>query len=261
MSMLFKDKVVLVTGAGSGIGRAAALAFAAEGARVVVAGRSIETLRTTVRMAEESGNTGMFVQCDVSQAEQVKVMVDTIITSYGKLDCAFNNAGGGAVGTPSALIADCAEADWDREINVNLKGVWLCMKYEIPHLIKQGGGTIVNTASVAGLIVNRPGRAAYASAKHGVIGLTKAAAFEYADAGIRVNAVCPGPIEVPWIEQMLATYPEKREPFMDGCLFGRLGRPEEVARAVVWLCSDAASFVTGIAMPVDGGVVVGGKRG
>lgn len=261
MSKSLKDKIVLVTGGSSGIGRAAALAFAAEGAKVVIASRNTDLLRNTLRAVEEIGGEGIFVQCDVSNAEQVEAMVNTAVETYGGLDCAFNNAGGGAVGTPFALIADCIEADWDREINVNLKGVWLCMKYEIPYLIKQGGGAIVNTASVAGLIVNRPGRAAYASAKHGVIGLTKAAALEYADAGIRVNAVCPGPIEVPWIEELLAAHPEKREHFIDGCLLGRLGRSEEVARAVVWLCSDAASFVTGIAMPVDGGVVVGGKRG
>lgn len=249
---------MLVTGGGSGIGRAAALAFAEKGAKVVVASRSAEHLRDTLRMIEEAGGKGIIVQCDVSSAEQVDAMINTTVTAYGGLDCAFNNAGGGAVGTPSALIADCTEADWDREINVNLKGVWLCMKYEIPQMLKRGGGVIVNTSSVAGLIINRPGRAAYASAKHGVIGLTKAAALEYAKSGIRVNAVCPGPVNVPWIEQLLAAHPEKREPFIDGCLLERLGKPEEVAQAVIWLCSDAASFVTGIAMPVDGGVVVGG---
>src|SRR5512136_408413 len=175
-----ESKVVLVTGGSSGIGKAAALTFAAEGAKVVVASRSVEPLRDTVCAIKQAGGEGTFVQCDVSSAEQVEAMVNTIIATYGRLDYAFNNAGGGAVGTPFALIADCAEADWDREINVNLKGVWLCMKYEIPQMLKQGCGAIVNTASVAGLIVNRPGRAAYASAKHGVIGLTKAAALEYA---------------------------------------------------------------------------------
>ncbi len=254
-----EGKVVLVTGGSSGIGRAAALAFAAEGTRVVVASRSVEPLRDTVCAIEEAGGKGMFVQCDVSSAAQVEAMVNTVVEAYGRLDFAFNNAGGAVVGTPFALTADCTEADWDREINVNLKGVWLCMKYEISQMLKQGGGVVVNTSSVAGLIVNRPGRAAYASAKHGVIGLTKAAALEYGKAGIRVNAVCPGPTTVPWVEQLLAAHPEKKEPFMDGCLLGRLGRPEEVAQAVVWLCSDAASFVTGIAMPVDGGVVVGGR--
>jgi len=258
MSKALKDKVVLVTGGSSGIGKAAALAFAAEGAKVVIASRNTELLRNTLRAVEEAGGEGIFVQCDVSNAKQVEAMINTVVATYGGLDCAFNNAGGGAVGTPFALIADCTEEDWDREINVNLKGVWLCMKYEIPHMVKRGGGTIVNTSSVAGMIVNRPGRAAYASAKHGVIGLTKAAALEYAKSGIRVNAVCPGPISVPWIEQLFAVNPEKREPFKNGCLLDRLGRPEEVAQAVVWLCSDAASFVTGIAMPVDGGVVVGG---
>jgi NAD(P)-dependent dehydrogenase (short-subunit alcohol dehydrogenase family) len=260
LSEFFRDKVVLVTGGSSGIGRAAALAFSAEGAKVAVASRNSELLRDTVSAIEAVGGEGMFVQCDVSSGTQVEAMVTAVVSRFGRLDCAFNNAGGGAVGTPFALIPDCSEADWDREIGVNLKGVWLCMKYEIPQLLKQKGGAIVNTGSVAGLIVNRPGRAAYASAKHGVIGLTKAAALEYAGSGIRVNAVCPGPIEVPWIEQLLAANPEKKEPFMDGCLLGRLGKSEEVARAVVWLCSDAASFVTGIAMPVDGGVVVGGQH-
>ncbi|HVN97104.1 MAG TPA: glucose 1-dehydrogenase [Syntrophorhabdaceae bacterium] len=259
MAKSFEGKVVLVTGGSSGIGKATALAFAAEGAKVVVASRSVVPLRDTVRMIEEAGGTGMFVQCDVSKATEVEAMVKTTVEAYGRLDCAFNNAGGGAVGTPSALIADCAEADWDKEINVNLKGVWLCMKYEIPQMLKQGIGAIVNTSSVAGLIVNRPGRAAYASAKHAVIGLTKAAAVEYAKAGIRVNAVCPGPTTVPWIEKLLDARPEMKEPFMEGCLLRRLGGPEEVAQAVLWLCSNAASFVTGIAMPVDGGVVVGAK--
>jgi NAD(P)-dependent dehydrogenase (short-subunit alcohol dehydrogenase family) len=253
----FEGKVALVTGGGSGIGRATAIAFAKEGAKVVIASRNVELLGETVRMIEEAGGEAMFVQCDVSTSAQVEAMVNRTVETYGQLDYALNNAGGGGGAAPFALTADCKEEDWNREINVNLKGVWLAMKYEIPQMLKQGGGAIVNTSSVAGLIVNHAGRSAYVAAKHGVIGLTKAAALEYAKAGIRVNAVCPGPVLVPWIRNLLAAQPEMKESFLQGCLLERMGKPEEIAEAVIWLCSDAASFVTGHAMAVDGGVLVG----
>jgi NAD(P)-dependent dehydrogenase (short-subunit alcohol dehydrogenase family) len=253
----FEGKVAVVAGGSSGIGRAAALAFAREGAKVVVGSRNVDLLKETVGMIEKAGGEGTFVKCDVTVAAEVEAMINRAVDTYGRLDYALNNAGGGAIGTPRSLIADFTEKDWDREINVNLKGVWLGLKYEIPQMLKNGGGAIVNTSSVAGKIVNRAGRSAYAAAKHGVIGLTKAAALEYAKAGIRVNAVCPGPIEVPWVKNAFSDKPDMREAFVRGCLLGRMGRPEEVAEAVIWLCSDAASFVTGHAMAVDGGVLVG----
>ena len=254
----FEGKVAVVTGGSSGIGRATAIAFAKEGAKVVVASRNIELLRETVRMIEETGGEGIFVKCDVTVSAQVEAMINRTVETYSRLDYALNNAGGGGGVATFALTADFKEEDWDREINVNLKGVWLGMKYEIPQMLKQGGGAIVNTSSVAGLMVNHAGRAAYAAAKHGVIGLTKAAALEYAKANIRVNAVCPGPVLVPWIKDVLVAQPEMKASFLDGCLLERMGKPEEVAEAVIWLCSDAASFVTGHAMAVDGGVLVGG---
>jgi len=253
----FEGKVAVVTGGSSGIGRATALGFAKQGAKVVVASRNVELLRETVRMIEETGGEGTFAKCDVTVAAEVEAMINKAVETYGRLDYALNNAGGGGGAASFALTADCTEEDWDREINVNLKGVWLGMKYEIPQMLKHGGGAIVNTSSVAGLIVNHAGRAAYAAAKHGVLGLTKAAALEYAKAGIRVNSVCPGPVLVPWIKDVLAAQPERKGAFLQGCLLERMGKPEEVAEAVIWLCSDAASFVTGHAMAVDGGVLVG----
>jgi NAD(P)-dependent dehydrogenase (short-subunit alcohol dehydrogenase family) len=251
MTKQFEGKVALVTGAASGIGRASALAFAREGAKTVVADVLVSGGEETVRIIKEAGGDALFVRADVSKAAEVEMLVQKIGETYGRLDYAHNNAGIEGTG---GSTADCTEENWDRTIAINLKGVWLCMKYEVPQMLKQGGGAIVNTASVAGL-VGFPGSAAYCASKGGVIQLTRAAALDYAKAGIRVNAVCPGVIRTPMVERLVSDHPEAEAAFLAMEPIGRLGRPEEIAEAVVWLCSGAASFVTGNVMPVDGGLV------
>jgi NAD(P)-dependent dehydrogenase (short-subunit alcohol dehydrogenase family) len=251
MAELLKGKVALVTGAGSGIGRASARIFAREGAKVVVADIVAEGGEETVGMIKKAGGEAIFVRADVSKAAEVEAMVNQAVEAYGRLDCGFNNAGTeGAI----AQTADYTEENWERVIAINLKGVWLCMKHEIAHMLKQGGGAIVNTASALGLvgIENQP---AYVASKHGVVGLTKTAALEYAKMGIRVNAMCPGAISTPMLDRALGPQPQLAEAVTNMEPVGRLGKPEEIAEAVVWLCSDAASFVTGHAMSVDGGWV------
>ncbi len=245
-------KVALVTGAGSGIGRATALCFAREGARVVVADLVVEGGEETVRLIQQAGGEASFVKVDVTQTAEVEALVQRCVALYGRLDCAHNNAGIEGVMAPTARYP---EDDFDRVIAVNLKGVFLCLKYEIAQLLEQGtGGAIVNTASVAGLI-GVPTIPAYVASKHGVVGLTKSAALAYARRGIRVNAVCPGVIRTPMVDRMVAEYPQAEARLLAEQPINRFGTPEEIAEAVVWLCSDAASLVTGIAMPVDGGYV------
>jgi NAD(P)-dependent dehydrogenase (short-subunit alcohol dehydrogenase family) len=249
MAGLVTGKVALVTGAGSGIGRASALTFAREGAKVIVSDVVVEGGEETVRMIKQAGGEALFVKTDVAKAVEVEALISKAVEAYGRVDCAHNNAG---IGGNAASVADDTEENWERILAINLKGVWLCMKYEIPQMLKQGGGTIVNTASDAGLIGVRRG-GAYVASKHGVVGLTKTAALEYAKAGIRVNAVCPGPIDTPLLRRMTDRRPRVVEQMVAAQPGGRLGQPEEIAEAVVWLCSDAASFVTGLPMPVDGG--------
>jgi NAD(P)-dependent dehydrogenase (short-subunit alcohol dehydrogenase family) len=244
-------KVVVVTGAGSGIGRATARIFSREGAKVVVADVAVEGGEETVRLITAAGREATFVKTDVSHTAEVEALVQKTVATYGRLDCAFNNAGIEGVIQPTA---DYGEEHWDRVLAINLKGVWLCMKYEIQQMLKQGGGAIVNTASVAGLI-GLSGFSAYVAAKHGVNGLTKTAALEYAKAGIRVNAVCPGAIRTPMFERGVRDNPGIEEQIVAMEPIGRMAAPEEVGEAVVWLCSDAASFVTGLPMAVDGGWV------
>src|SRR5438876_6331341 len=244
-------KVALVTGGGSGIGRATALVFAREGAKVVVADIVVTGGEETVRLIKAAGGEAVFIKADVSKAAEVEALVRKTVETYSRLDCAFNNAG---IEGEVAQTSDCTEENWDRTIAINLKGVWLCLKYEIPQMLKQGGGAIVNTASVAGL-VGFQGIPAYVASKHGVAGLTKTAALEYAKAGIRVNAVCPGVIHTPMVERAFRASPQMAEAAIAMEPVGRLGKPEEIAEAVVWLCSDAASFVTGLPMVVDGGLV------
>ena len=248
-------KVALVTGGGSGIGRASALAFAREGAKVVVADVDVEGGEETVRLIEAAGEAALFVRTDVSQAAEVAALVERAVVTYGRLDYALNNAG---IQGDIKQTAECSQENWDRIIATNLTGVWLCMKHEIPHMLKQGSGAIVNTASNFGL-VGSDGMPAYSASKHGVVGLTKTAALEYAKSGIRVNAVCPGPVQTPMIDKILHAQPELAsqiiEAIKDREPVGRMGLPGEIAEAVVWLCSDAASFVTGTAMAVDGGFV------
>ena len=242
-------KIALVTGGASGIGRATALTFAREGAKLIIADMNEDGGQQTVHMITENGGDATFVQVDVTSATEVEAMISKTVETYGRLDCSFNNAG---VGTPSRVpTADYTEEQWDYVLSINLKGVWLCMKYEIPQMLKQGGGVIVNTASVAGL-VGLPTSSAYVASKHGVVGITRTAALEYAKQGIRVNCVCPGYIETPMTERS-RNDPERMALMIAKEPVGRLGKPEEIAEAVVWLCLDAASFVTGHTMTVDGG--------
>jgi NAD(P)-dependent dehydrogenase (short-subunit alcohol dehydrogenase family) len=242
-------KVAIVTGGASGIGRGAALTFAREGARVIVADLDDGGGAATARMIVDSGGAAAFIHTDVSAAADVGAMVERAVATYGRLDCAFNNAG---VNQEHAAAADLDEALWDRTIAINLKGVWLCMKYEIPAMLAGGGGAIVNTASVVGL-TGRRDTPAYVASKHGIIGLTKATALDYGKRGIRVNAVCPGTIRTAMYVQRLGDDPAVDARLAAGTPIGRIGTPEDVAEAVVWLCSDAAAFVTGHCLVVDGG--------
>ncbi|NQV59352.1 MAG: SDR family oxidoreductase [Alphaproteobacteria bacterium] len=253
----FAGRAGLVTGAGSGIGRAAALKFASEGAKVVIADVDMDGSEATKAMIEQIGGEAICVRTDVSQAEEVAAMVEQTVAAYGRLDFAFNNAG---IAGDIVPLIDYSEELWDRVIGINLKGVWLCMKYEIKQMLAQslthgGGGAIVNTASVMGLISSASNPVAYTASKHGVIGITKNAALGYAASGIRVNAVCPGYIVTPLVEGILERHPERKAQIMADHPVGRLGVPEEISEAAVWLCSDAASFVNGTAMTVDGGYV------
>lgn len=246
----FASKVVVVTGGNSGIGRAVATEFARRDAVVVVAARRQESGEKAVAELTASGATACFVQADISRADDVKRLVDHCVSQLGGIDIAVNNAG--VEGTPFVATADYEESVFDEVVGINLKGVWLCMKYQIPAMLARGGGAIVNMSSVAGLIGGRIG-AAYFASKHGVIGLTKAAAYEYADQGIRINAVCPAAIKTEMIEREFSQVEGMEEAVMSRHPMGRIGTPEEVASAVMWLCSEGAGFVTGHSLVVDGG--------
>ncbi len=250
MAGSLQDKVAIVTGVASGIGRAAALVFAREGATVVAADVTADEGEAVVKSIREGGGKATFVRCDISRAADVEALVAAAVRAYGRLDCAFNNAG--IIGK-LARTAEETEENFDRIITIDLKGPWLCMKYEILQMLKQGkGGAIVNTASAAGLVGSH-GMPTYTAAKHGVVGLTRTAALEYAKAGIRINAVCPGIVDTPMTQGIMAQHPRMAQ--ATGIMpLGRNCRPEEIAEAAAWLCSDAASFVTGHAMAVDGGL-------
>lgn len=251
MSGRFSNRVALVTGAASGIGRQSALAFAREGATVAVVDVDEAGAKETVALIEQREGTAKLFRCDVSSAADVQKLVRDVVAEFGRLDFAHNNAG---IEGKQGNTVDCSEENWDRTLGINLKGVWLCMKHEIPQMLKRGGGAIVNTASVAAL-VGFAGLPAYCASKGGVVQLTRTAALEYAKSGVRVNAVCPGVIKTAMVDRITGGKPEAEAAFTAGEPVGRMGRPEEVAEAVVWLCSDEASFVTGVAMPVDGGWV------
>lgn len=250
MDKIFNDKVVIVTGSTFGIGKAAAIAFAERGAKVVLSDW-MEDVETAAKI-KEIGGESIFVQCDVSDEEAVKNLVAQAVKHFGRLDFAFNNAG--IEGMP-APATDCSTDNWDKTININLKGVWFCMKYQIPEMLKTGGGSIVNNASIAGL-VGFAGMPAYVASKHGVVGLSKNVALDYAKEGIRVNAVCPGVIRTPMIDRFTGNDKEVEKQFAEKKPMGRIGDPEEVAETVMFLCSDAASFITGQALAVDGGWTV-----
>jgi NAD(P)-dependent dehydrogenase (short-subunit alcohol dehydrogenase family) len=251
MAGMLQGKIALVTGGGSGIGRATALRLSKEGAKIMIADYMPEGGERTVRMIKEAGGEASFVEADVAVGKQVEKMVNETVKTYGRIDCAFNNAG---IEGRIANTVECSEEVFDRTIAINLKGVWLCLRYEIQQMLKQGGGSIVNTASVAGL-VGFVGLPAYNASKHGVIGLTRTAALEFATQKIRVNCVCPGVIRTPMVERILDKQGFTEQELNAGEPVGRMGQPEEIAEGVTWLLSDAASFVTGHPMVIDGGWV------
>jgi NAD(P)-dependent dehydrogenase (short-subunit alcohol dehydrogenase family) len=253
MTTELPGKVAIVTGGTSGIGRDAAVLFARAGAKAVVAGRREVEGKETIDLIRAAGGDGLFVKTDVSRAAEVAALVQKTVEKFGRLDIAFNNAGIEGAWSP---IAEQSEEDWDRTIDINLKGVWLCLKYEIHQMLKQGGGgAIVNMASVAGWI-GSAGAATYCASKHGVMGLTKSAALETARSGIRINVLCPAVIETPMGERLWGA-PEAKKFALGLHPIGRFGTPLEVAEAVVWMCSDRASFMTGQSLVLDGGFLAG----
>jgi NAD(P)-dependent dehydrogenase (short-subunit alcohol dehydrogenase family) len=250
MASLLESKAAVITGAGSGIGRASALAFAREGARVVVSDIVSESGNETVNLIKQAGGEAIFIRCDVAQPQEIAALIHGTVETYGRLDCAVNNAGIAGV---QATTADYPLENWQKVININLTAPWLCMKYELAQMVKQGMGAIVNMASILGT-TGFAQSGAYVAAKHGLVGATRTAALEYAKSGIRVNAVCPGFIETPLLQQTEVGSNAQILQFIANLHpIGRLGTPEEIANMVLWLCSDAASFVTGATMIVDGG--------
>ncbi|MGH7840188.1 MAG: SDR family oxidoreductase [Candidatus Binataceae bacterium] len=249
MARILDGKVALITGAGSGIGQATARIFAREGAKLVLADVVAEGGNRTLQIVQDLGAEAIFVKCDVARWSDVDAAVAKAVQTYGRLDCAFNNAG---IEGASGDTHECTDENWNRVIAINLTGVWYCMKAELAQMLKQGRGAIVNTSSGAGL-AGVPHMPAYVAAKHGVAGLTRAAALEYGRHNIRINAVCPGPIRTPMLGRLTQKRPDIEERFARAEPLRRLGEPGEIGEAAAWLCSDHASFVTGLPMPVDGG--------
>ena len=247
----FEGKVALVTGAASGIGRVSALTLAKEGAMVVVSDVTAAEGEATAHQIVQGGGQAIFAKADVTKTAEVEAMVNETVKAFGRLDFALNNAGIDGV---RARTAEYPEEIWNQVVNVNLTGVFLCLKYEIPVMLKHGGGAIVNLSSVAG-VTGFPGHAAYTASKHGVIGLTRTAALDYARSGIRVNAICPAYSRTPMVEKMIANHPDLEQKLLARVPIGRLGTPEEIAQAVVYLFSDAAGFITGHSLVMDGGIV------
>jgi len=253
MNISFENQVALVTGAASGIGLATAKAFAQSGASVALADWNEKAVRSAAEELAGQGHKTLAIRCDVADDAQVESMVDQTVAAFGRLDAAYNNAG---VQNELAEAADQTREDFDRVVGINLRGVWSCMKFELRQMRKQGSGTIVNCSSLGGL-VGSPERGIYHAAKHGVLGFTKSAALEYATRGIRINAICPGLIQTPMSDQMVAAGQGEALKEMEKSIpMGRVGRPEEIAHAVLWLCSDAASYVTGQSISVDGGFIM-----
>ena len=253
MAGLLDGKSALITGGGGGIGRATALIFAREGARLAVADAAGDAAAETVALVNKAGGQAIALSGDVTDTTAVKAMVDATISAYGRVDCAFNNAG---IEQALAYTAEIPDEAFERILRVNLGGVFYCMKYQIPIMLKNGGGSIVNTSSGAGVVGIR-GQGAYCASKHGVIGLTKSAALEYGKDGVRINAVCPGIIDTPMIGRFTQGTEENRKRMIAQEPIGRLGRPEEIANTVLWLCSDVAGFAIGHAVVVDGGQTAG----
>lgn len=247
----FTNKVVLVTGASSGIGRETALKFSENGAKVVVSDINDDLGLQTTRMIKEKGGEAFFQKCDVSKPNEVESLVRKTIEKYGKLNIVCNDAG---IEGDQGTTTECSVENWDNVININLKGLWLCMKYQIPEMIKANGGSIVNISSIAGL-VGFTGLPAYVASKHGVAGLTKTAALEFAEKNIRVNAICPGPIMTPMLQRLINSTPGFKEGIVAGVPERRIGEPEEIANSVLFLCSDQAAYITGQCLAVDGGWV------
>jgi NAD(P)-dependent dehydrogenase (short-subunit alcohol dehydrogenase family) len=252
MNISFENKVALVTGAASGLGLATAIAFAGSGAAVALADANEAAVRAAADQLSAQGHKTLAIHCDVADDDQVEAMVERTVATFGRLDAAYNNAG------VQNIVADAAEAsrdDFDRVMSVNLRGVWSCMKFELRQMLNQGSGVIVNCSSIGGLVGGAK-RGTYQASKHGVLGLTKSAALDYAARGIRINAVCPGIIHTSMLDSMMKTQADALKAMLKDVPIGRLGRPEEIANAVLWLCSSAASFMTGHALVVDGGYTI-----
>jgi NAD(P)-dependent dehydrogenase (short-subunit alcohol dehydrogenase family) len=252
MNISFDGKVALVTGAGSGLGLATAKAFAEAGASVALADANEQAVRSAAEKLSAQGHKALAIQCDVADDTQIEAMVARTASHFGRLDAAYNNAG---VQNVAVEAADATREDFDRVISINLHGVWSCMKFELRQMLKQGSGAIVNCSSIGGVVAG-PKRGTYQASKHGVLGLTKSAALDYAARGIRINAVCPGIIHTSMLDKMMATQADALNAMVKDVPIGRLGRPEEIASAVLWLCSSAASFMIGHALVVDGGYTI-----